>query len=140
MRVLPLALLALLVPATAATAAPSFKAFRTKTGNIRCAGTGDLKTGKDLALRCDIQSHSWRAPKRSKPCVEGDYGSSFGLTKRGRARFLCVSDAIDPTKQVEYGTLWRFGPFKCRIRSTGVRCVNAASHGWFLSKASYQRF
>jgi hypothetical protein len=140
MRLLPLALLGLLVAAAPASAAFSYKAFRTPSGNISCAGTGDLKAGKDFALRCDIRSHTWKAPKQTKPCIEGDYGSTLGLTKRGKARFVCVSDAIDPTRRLNYGVLWRFGPFACRARTTGLRCTNAAKHGWFVSKASYKRF
>ena len=69
-----------------------------------------------MNLRCDIRSHTWKAPKRAKTCVEGDYGSTLELTKRGRARFGCVSDAIDPTKLLKYGVLWKFGPFSCRVR------------------------
>jgi hypothetical protein len=140
MRLLPLALLGLLVSATPASAAYSYKAFRTPTGNIRCAGTGDLRTGKNFALRCDVQRHTWKAPKQTKPCTEGDYGSTFGLTKRGRARFVCVSDAIDPTRLLKYGVLWKFGPFSCRARTTGLRCTNVAKHGWFVSRTSYKRF
>ena len=143
MRLLPLSVLAVLVSLVAAapaSAAFSFKAFITPSGNIRCAGTGDIKAGKDLALRCDVQSHTWKAPKQLKPCIEGDYGSTFGLTKRGKARFVCVSDAIDPTKKLAYGRLWKFGPFSCRVRVTGLRCRNAANHGWFVSKTSYKRF
>ena len=139
-RLLPLALLGLLLTAAPASAAFTYKAFRTPSGNIRCAGTGDLKTGKSMNLRCDIQSHTWTAPKRAKPCVEGDYGSTLSLTKRGRARFGCVSDAIDPTKLLKYGVLWKFGPFSCRVRTTGLRCNDAAKHGWFVSRTTYRRF
>ena len=56
------------------------------------------------------------------------------------ARFCDLSDAIDPTKTLAYGKLWKFGPSSCRARITGVRCRNAANHGWFVSKTSYKRF
>jgi hypothetical protein len=140
MRRLPLALLLVLLSAAPASAAFSFKAFRSQTGNIRCAGTGDLKTGKDMSLRCDIMSHTWKAPKQSKPCIEGDYGSTLGMSRRSGAKFVCVSDAIDPTRLLKYGRLWRFGPFACRLKTTGLRCVNAAKHGWSVSRTSYRRF
>ena len=143
MRLLPLAVLALLVSlvlAAPASAAFSFKAFHTPTENITCVAAGDKKTGKDFSLRCDIRSHSWKAPKQTKPCDAGDYGSSLGLTKRGKARFICVSDAPPTSKKLSYGVLWKFGPFSCRVRTTGLRCNNVAKHGWFVSKTSYKRF
>ncbi len=143
MRLLPLAVLALLaslVLAAPASAAFSFKAFHTPSGNITCVAAGNKATGKDFSLRCDIRSHTWKAPKQTKPCDAGDYGSSLGLTKRGRARFICVSDAPPPSKKLAYGKLWKFGPFSCRVRVSGLRCHNAAKHGWFLSMASYKRF
>ena len=138
--VLLFALFVFLVAVAPASAAFRFKAFVTPSGNIRCAGTGDTATGRDFALRCDITHHTWRAPKRSRPCTEGDYGSSLGMTKRGGAKFICVSDAIDPVKKAKYGTIFRFGPFRCSIKTTGVRCSNARKHGWFLSKQRYRRF
>jgi hypothetical protein len=140
MRLLPLAAVALLVSAAPASAAFSYKAFKTPSGNIRCAAFGDRATGKNMGLRCDITSHTWKAPKQSKPCTEGDYGSTLGLTRRGGAKFICVSDAIGPVKLLTYNRLWKFGPFKCRVKTTGLRCINAAKHGWFLSATSYRRF
>jgi hypothetical protein len=129
-----------LVAAAPASAAFKFRAFVTPTGNIRCGASGDTATGKDFGLRCDITHHTWQAPKRAKPCTEGDYGSSLGMTKRGGAKFICVSDAIDPVKKVKYGTIFRFGPFKCSIRTAGVRCSNARKHGWFVSRQRVKRF
>jgi len=136
-----LALLALLLAAAApASAAFKIKAFVTPSGNIRCVAEGDTATGRNYGMRCDITHHTWKAPKRSKPCTEGDYGSSLGMTRRGHARFICVSDAIGPAKRAKYGTVFRFGPFRCSIKTTGVRCRNAAKHGWFVSRARYKRF
>ncbi len=140
MRLLPLAALVLLVSATPASAAFSYKAFSTPTRNITCVASGDRATGKGYGLRCDIRSHSWKAPKQTRPCDAGDYGSSLGLTKRGRAKFICVSDAPPPAKKLAYGKLWKFGPFSCRVRTTGLRCHNAAKHGWSVSRESYKRF
>jgi uncharacterized protein DUF6636 len=139
-RLLLLALLGVLLAAVPASAAFRVKAFVTPTGNIRCVAEGDTATGKDFGMRCDITHHTWTAPKRATPCTEGDYGSSLGMSKRGRARFICVSDAIGPARRVRYGTKFRFGPFRCSIRTTGVRCLNAARHGWFVSRQSVKRF
>jgi hypothetical protein len=129
-----------LVAVAPASAAFKVKAFVTPSGNIRCLGEGDTATGKDFGMRCDITHHTWKAPKRSKPCTEGDYGSSLGMTKRSGAKFICVSDAIGPVRKVKYGTIFRFGPFRCSIKAVGVRCSNAARHGWFVSRQRVRRF
>lgn len=65
-------MLALLVSAAPASAAFSSKAFHTPTKNITCVAAGNKATGKDFFLRCDIRGHSWKAPKRTKPCDAGD--------------------------------------------------------------------
>ncbi len=140
MRLIPLAVLGLLVAAAPADAAFSFKAFHTPSRNITCVASGDRATGKGLGLRCDITSHTWKAPKQTKACDAGDYGSSLGLTRRGKARFICVSDAPPTSQRLAYGKLWKFGPFACRVKTTGLRCANAGKHGWFVSVASYKRF
>ncbi len=140
MRTVLVSLLATLVVPGSAGAAFGFSAFHSPSRNIVCVGAGDRATGKRMELRCDISSHTWTAPPQTKPCDAGDYGSSLGMTRRGRARFICVSDAPPPSKILAYGELWRFGPFKCRMNTTGVRCVNAAAHGWALSRGSVKRF
>ena len=140
MRTALAALLATLVVPGSASAAFGFSAFHSPTGKIVCVGSGDKATGKHMELRCDISSHTWTAPPQTKPCDAGDYGSSHGMTRRGSARFICVSDAPPSSKELAYGKLWRFGPFKCRMKTTGVRCVNAAAHGWTLSRSSVKRF
>jgi hypothetical protein len=132
-------LVALVVPASA-SAAFRFSAFHSPSKNITCLGSGDTATGADMALRCDIRSHTWKAPPQTKPCDAGDYGSSLGLTRSGRTRFICVSDAPPSSKKLAYGKLWRFGPYKCRMKESGLRCVNAAAHGFRVSRTVLQRF
>jgi hypothetical protein len=139
-RFVLLALLGLLLSAVPASAAFKARAFKTKTGNIRCIGQGDTATGKDFGMRCDITHHTWKAPKQSKPCTEGDYGSSLGMTKRSGAKFICVSDAIGPARTMKYGSVFRFGPFRCTIKTSGVRCTNANHHGWSVSRERVRRF
>src|SRR3954452_5498162 len=115
-RLIVLALLGLLLSAVPASAAFKARAFKTKTGNIRCIGEGDTATGKDFGMRCDITHHTWKAPKQSKPCTEGDYGSSLGMTKRSGAKFICVSDEIGPRSTMKGPHVFRFGPFRCTIK------------------------
>ncbi|HYX86221.1 MAG TPA: DUF6636 domain-containing protein [Gaiellales bacterium] len=71
-----------------------------------------------------------------------DYGNSFGMTPRGRAHALCVSDSvIDPHAVVlRYGTTRRFGPFVCRSRTIGLRCTNRVRHGFFRNQTNYRLF
>jgi hypothetical protein len=139
-RLILLALLGLLLAAVPASAAFKARAFKTPSGNIRCIGEGDIAANKDFGMRCDITHHTWEAPKRSKPCTEGDYGSSLGMSKRSGAKFICVSDAIGPARKLAYGSVFRFGPFRCTIKTTGVRCTNANHHGWSVSKEKVRRF
>ncbi len=121
--------------APAAPDAPSMqlKFFQTPSGNIRCVM---YKSG-GWGMRCDIYDHYWTAPPQPS-CTEGDYGSSVGMKRKKKARFICVSDAIDPGVVVPYGSSITYGPFMCRSRSKGLRCWNEGGHGWFLSRESYQ--
>lgn len=122
-------------PAAPNAPAMKIKFFQTPSGNIRCVM---YKASGKWGMRCDIYDHYWTAPPQ--PCVEGDAGSSVGMKRKGWSRFICVSDAIDPGVVVPYGTSISYGPFMCRSRSVGLKCWNAAGHGWFLSRESYSLF
>lgn len=111
--------------------------FQTPSGNIRC---GMFKASGRWSMRCDIYEHSWVAPPRPTPCDFGDYGSSVGMSRKGTARFLCVSDAMDSGRTLTYGTSIQYGPFFCRSRPKGLKCFNDRGHGWFLSRETYRLF
>jgi hypothetical protein len=82
------------------------------------------------------------APRKPRSC-RFDYGHSFGVTRRGaRGRRLCVSDAVDVRRAatVRYGDTWRRGGFSCRVRRSGLRCVNSRGHGFALRKGRQRLF
>ncbi len=67
--------------------------------------------------------------------------NSLGLGLRGQGRFLCVSDAVDSGRSLDYGESIKRGRFRCRSRMTGMRCVNVRNgHGFAVSKQRVRRF
>jgi len=130
-------LLALATALTAlAAAAPASAAtfFHSPSGNIRCVIDATSFT------RCDITNRDWSPPPKPRTC-EFDWGNSLGLGFRGRGRFLCVSDAVDRGRSLAYGESIQRGRFRCRSRTSGMRCVNVRNaHGFALSKQRVGRF
>lgn len=112
----------------AASNASAFEQFRTPSGNIGCVYA-------DTSLRCDIRSRIPHPPPRPKTC-DLDWGGGYGLNATGRAHVMCAGDtAIDPhARAIPYGTTWHAGAFTCTSDVAGLRCTNAARHGFFLSK------
>ena len=127
----PVALAAAALASQAAAATPStYTAFQTPSKLIGCFYSSGLGP---TVLRCDTVYHTrWYARRR---CA-GEYGDAVGMSPRGAARALCVSDtALDPSAPVlAYGVTRRFGPYTCTSRPSGLRCTNAAGHGWLLSR------
>ena len=61
--------------------------WQTPSGNIACVAYGSQ-------LRCDMRELGNPSPPAPESC-EGDYGNSFGVKRRGgRAKRLCVTDAV----------------------------------------------
>jgi hypothetical protein len=131
-KLVPLAVLfAALGAAPSATAATS---FHSPTGNIRCV------IDRTSFTRCDITNRDWSPPPKPKSC-EFDWGNSLGLGFRGRGKFLCVSDAVDSGRKLDYGQSIQRGRFRCRSRMSGMRCVNLRNdHGFAVSKQRFRRF
>lgn len=114
--------------------APAASAFRSPTGNIGCALSSQ-------GVRCDIQQRSWRPPAKPRSC-DVDYGQGLAVERTGRGRFVCAGDTVlGIGRTVAYGTLVRRGRFACRVRTSGVRCINTRNrHGFALSRQGYRRF
>ena len=135
MRVALAAIALLLTPAAAHA---GITGFQTPSGNIFCAYIS-FEDGRDL--RCDISRTTNTPPPKPRSC-EHDWGFSFGMTARGKARRLCVSDTpMDPSfKKLAYGKTWTRGPFTCRSRTANLRCTNARGHGYTLSRSKQTLF
>ena len=128
------AVAALLAALAAATPASAATFFHSPSGNIRCV------IERTSFTRCDITERDWSPPPKPMWC-EFDWGNSLGLAFRGRGRFLCVSDAVDRGRKLDFGESIQRGRFRCRSRVTGIRCVNVRNdHGFALSRQSVQRF
>ena len=125
--------LALGLFAAPATAALRIVHFRTPSGNIQCGYVSG--GGFKPELRCEIRSGVKPLPPKPKRC-EFDWGAGFIMGRKGRAHVSCVSDSVhSPSARVlRYGTTWRRDGFVCVSRTTGLRCRNAAGHGFFLSR------
>ena len=132
----PLILLALgLLAAPASASAADPQMWQTPSGNIACVTF-------ESQLRCDIRVLGNPSPPTPESC-EGDYGNAFGVSRRGsRGRRLCVTDAVGGpgTPVVRYGRTWRRNGFRCRVRRSGVRCVNPRGHGFFLRRGLQRLF
>jgi len=130
-------LVALAVVAGAlAAAAPASAAvsFHSPSGNIRCVIAAKIYT------RCDITNSDWSPPPKPRSC-EFDWGNTLEVGLRGKGRFGCVSDAIDPGRELSYGESIARGRFRCRSRRSGMRCVNSRNgHGFALSRERVRRF
>lgn len=111
--------------------------FQSPSGNIYC------QQFEEGDLRCDIGQYSYRAPRPPRRC-EGALGSggSVGLTERGPAEMLCVSDTVaDPgLPRLPYGRTWQGKGLSCASSESGVRCTNAAGRGFLLSRARLELF
>jgi hypothetical protein len=119
--------------AAAAAAGQGLSGFQAPSRNIGCVvGEG--------VLRCDIGQTRARPPRKPASC-DLDWGNAFSMAARSRARRLCVGDTVLGGRPVvSYGSTWRFRGFACTVRTVGVRCVNRAGHGWFLSRARVTLF
>jgi hypothetical protein len=133
---------ALAVPAALASGAgPSahaarFVFFRTPSNLIGC-----MYSTAPAELRCDTRYRT-RFSGGHHHCGQGDVGQSFRMTRRGRVRIPCTSDAaFDPKARVlHYGDVRPFGPFECTSLKTGLDCTNAGHHGWLLSRERQRLF
>jgi hypothetical protein len=117
----------------ATTSAQALTSFHSPSGNIRCS---ILRSG----VRCDIQRKDWQPPPKPSSC-EFDWGGSIGLTRRGKAHFLCVSDAVEPGRKLDYGDSLTRHRFRCASLTSGVRCTNKRNgHGFVVSRQGYRFF
>ena len=132
---LRLAALAVIVGGLAAAGpASAAVSFHSPSGNIRCVIAAKIYT------RCDITNRDWRPPPKPRSC-EFDWGNTLEVGLRGPGRFGCVSDAIDPGRELPYGKAITRGRFRCRSRTSSMRCVNTRNgHGFALSRQRVRRF
>jgi hypothetical protein len=118
----------------AASAKSSFRFFHSPSGNIGCAIGGGQ-------ARCDIKAHSWSPPPRPSNCPL-DWGYGLIVSRSGPGHFFCGGDTVfGAGGALAYGGSASRGGFTCRMRESGVECLNDSSgHGFVLSRESARRF
>jgi uncharacterized protein DUF6636 len=90
------------------------------------------------SLRCDIRSGLKPAP--SARC-ELDWTGIY-MERRGRPRPQCAGDTVLGSRLpvLHYGAAWHRKGVTCRSRRIGLRCTNAAGHGFELSRDRWRLF
>jgi hypothetical protein len=129
-------LLCVVLAFASSAAAAGLVVFQTPSKNIGCAYLPAMSRGDVPTLRCEIGSGLRPLPHHPHRCIQGDFGQAVAMTRRGRAAAICISDTVrTPSARVlRYGRTLRVGGFTCTSRRTGLRCTNAAGHGWLLSR------
>ena len=122
-----------LIPAAASA---RVKFFQSPSGNIGCVIGGGL-------ARCDILEHTWSPPPKPPSCIDGDYGNGVEVVGGHPGRYTCAGDTVfSPHNPVlGYGEKIRKNRFRCKSKTSGMRCVNRKSkHGFLVSRESVRLF
>ena len=120
--------------------------FKAPSGNINCIYS-DYENKPEV--RCDISqftpSFKTVPPGTSNEVITCTPAKLRGFTVsptdvQGQA--FCPTDAvIDPASAaLAYGQIFKRGGLMCTSETSGVTCMNAAGHGFSLSRASQKVF
>ena len=115
------------------------QAFLVPARDVGCEWIAD--NGKS-DLRCDQRAGMRPHPPRPKSCTLGDWGFGVALKHTGRAAFVCAGDnVVDTTAPVlRVGRTWKNGGITCASLRSGLRCTNAAGHGFVVGPTRWQLF
>ena len=125
---------ALAIVPSAASARVKF--FQSPSGNIGCVIGGGL-------ARCDILEHDWTPPPKPASCIDGDYGNGVEVIGGHPGQYTCAGDTVfSPNNPVlGYGEKITKNRFRCKSKTSGMRCVNRKlKHGFFLSRDRVRLF
>jgi hypothetical protein len=117
-------------------AGPVIRFFQTPSMRIHCG-----YSSQPAFLRCDVDGGLRPRPPRPAGC-HLDWAQGLSMGRTGRARIVCAGDTTaDPSARVlRYGQTWARGGFRCHVPRRGLRCENAAGHGFFVSASGWRRF
>lgn len=135
-RSLRLLIVAAVISAPLAFPAPahatlSGRTFQTPSGNVGCGFYAGV-------LRCDILSGLNPEPQGN---CDLDW-TGLALEANGDSAPVCAGDTVyNPDAPVlGYGSKWKRKGIVCTSRKTGLKCRNQRSHGFFLSRNSWDTF
>jgi hypothetical protein len=93
-------------------------------------------------VRCDIVQMTSQQPPRPPSCRFA-WGDAFAIAEHGSVGVrICHGDTTrdDALPVLPYGAAWSWGGVSCLSAANGLRCQNAAGHGFFLSRAVQRLF
>lgn len=111
-------------------------AFASPSGNIACVIDA-------VSARCDIAQmtqQDFTTPPADCPL---DFGGAFGIQAAAdKGAALCHGDTVfaPDLPVLDYGQEMSIGDIRCTSEKTGMRCANAAGHGFQIAKAGQSLF
>ncbi len=110
--------------------------FVAPSGNIACLiGTG--------FARCDIGQMTHQKFTKPPANCPLDFGAAFQIeSDAAKGVALCYGDTVfaPDLPVLDYGQVMQVGEIHCSSEKTGMRCANAAGHGFQIAKARQSLF
>jgi hypothetical protein len=110
--------------------------FASPSGNIACL------IGAGFA-RCDISVMTHQDFTKPPANCPLDFGAAFQIESDGaKAVALCYGDTVfaPDLPVLDYSQVMSVGGIHCTSEKTGMRCANAAGHGFQIAKARQSLF
>ncbi len=120
-----------------ASAQPRFQppppAFQMPSGNVHCLFAQGT-------LRCDVLEHAGTEAPRPADCAA--WGGHLALRAEGQATLPCRAASVrnDDVFVLGYGARWIGAEITCESEEAGLRCRNAAGHGFQVSRTRLDLF
>lgn len=123
LALVPTAMVALTVPATA-NAATQY--FQTPSGNIACMLDAD-------GVSCDIADYTYTPPPPPECAQHISWGDRFTLTSGKPAVIECHGDTVrlPGERTLNYGQTASAGSITCLSEESGVKCTDSSSGHFF---------
>jgi hypothetical protein len=133
--------LALTAPAIAQDTS---KGFKTPSGFSHCVliDLAQENEPSNIELRCDVAIVGTHLPAKPKDC-DLEWGNAFIVKPQSAiGELACHGDTArnDELPILPYGTVWNQGGLTCKSERSGLTCLNAAHHGFRLSRRRQELF
>ena len=132
-----------LLAVLAAAALTPLPGVRTPTGNIECF----YVPARPAHLLCSIRRADYAAAEqRSCMARSGLDWHGWEVDARRPAQPVCSGGILYNSNRnvprphtLPYGTTWRYGPFACTSRITGLTCTTSSGYGIVISRQRWSR-